>query len=371
MKQLMAGLLFLLCSSFLLIAEARDSFYQEIELFSNNSLTVINTNGPVTITSWNSRKMKINAVKMTYSWGGSSELSQVELKLYKNGDEVIVKTDIGNLDPESVVVMIDIRIPVGVPINSITTYDGQVSLKTTTGNTRIKAINSKIDVVDHMGSLTIDSSNGRISLEYIKGSVTVNSTNAPFIGIDIDGNTTVETTSGDIFLQDSGGTMGILTGKGKIDVENIYGSIRAETANGSITIIDIRGDVYGKSNRGTIRISDIDGFVSAWCEDGTVTIEDSFGISDVYNKNGSIRVDVEHVPAQGAKIYAGNGTVLSAVNPAIDLEVDAISRRGRVLIDSFRSVSKVTDEQYRITIGKASTKLLIEADNGNVTVTSM
>ena len=206
----------------------------------------------------------------------------------------------------------EVEVPQRTPVR-VDTSGGQVQASALRADASLETSGGAIRVTDHVGRLAASTSGGPIRLERVRGSATVE-------------------TSG-----------------GRIEARDIDGALRAMTSGGSIEIAGVTGDVRAETSGGSIRIHDAGGRIEA------------------ETSGGSVEASFRRGNARGGSLESAGGSVRVALDPAIDLSIEASSSAGSVRSE-LPVRGTVSRSSVRGTLGKGGNLLRLHTSAGSVEI---
>jgi DUF4097 and DUF4098 domain-containing protein YvlB len=207
----------------------------------------------------------------------------------------------------------EVELPARSPV-SVDTAGGHLEASGLRAEASLDTSGGSIKVLDHQGRLQADTSGGHIRLERIRGDAEVH-------------------TSG-----------------GRIEARDVDGDLSAETSGGSIEIADVSGDLRAETSGGSIRIRGAGGRVHA---------ETSGGSVDASFKAGN---------ARGGVLDSSAGSVRVALDPAVDLSIDASSSGGSVRSELPLKGGTQSRSALKGTLGRGGNLLRVHTSAGSVEI---
>ena len=199
----------------------------EYEADENTILEVSNVNGLVNITGWDGDTVKLRIIKSVNKIYGEDEFKKVEVNVNEIGNKLRIET-VYLENNVHVAVILDIKVPMYVTVESVQTINGGIYL-----------LNLK-------GDVQIDVTNGYITV------------------CGVDGYVAAKTVNGPITIRDTTGVNDIVTLNGVVDVElyDFKEDIEISTINGVMDIfinpeLDANLEMESKSIAGGISLNDM------------------------------------------------------------------------------------------------------------------
>jgi hypothetical protein len=205
--------------------------------------------------------------------------------------------------------------------------------------------------VPHATAVMADTAGGAIDLEGTRGEARL------------------DTSGGSISVTDVKGAIVADTSGGSIDIENVEGDVNADTSGGPITVRSVRGDVRADTSGGSISVVEATGDVQADTSGGSIEIREAGGRVVADTSGGGVQVSFARGNARGGTISTSGGGIRVALDPSIDLTIDASASGGTV---SSELPLKVKGEASRSILngmlGSGGAKLVIEASGGGIRI---
>jgi len=174
------------------------------------------------------------------------------------------------------------------------------------------------------------------------------------------GHVTVRSLEGDASLETSGG---------HIEVTELQGNLSAETSGGHISIKKISGNAKIETSGGHIEADGVDGNLIAETSGGHIEISAARGRVDADTSGGQVEVSFAKGNAHGGKIESSGGGITVAIDPNVDLSIDASTSGGSVRTDiPVKIVGKVKGSSIKGTLGKGGETLYVHTSGGSVSI---
>ncbi|WP_254536254.1 DUF4097 family beta strand repeat-containing protein [Halomarina litorea] len=185
-------------------------------------LVVENRNGAVTVERGDGESLVLSTTKRTRA--GRDHLDRVEVRTRTDGDRFVVeRVAVDGADDGEVTVDVTLAVPPGVPVASVTTANGAVSLSGTAGDTDVRTENGAVTAVDVDGRLSLRTSNGRIEAAGVRGYRDLRTENG-----EIDAS--VASMAGDLAVETTNGRVSLALDRA------LDARIDASTTNGRVTV---------------------------------------------------------------------------------------------------------------------------------------
>ncbi len=181
--------------------------------------------------------------------------------------------------------------------------------------------------------------------------------------------TTLQTGGGHISIKSLDGDQSVETSGGHIDAAEIQGNLTAETSGGHISIKKISGNAKVETSGGHIEAESVEGDLSAETSGGHIEVRDAKGRVDADTSGGHVEVSFAKGNAHGGKIESSGGGITVAVDPNVDLAIDASTSGGSVRTDiPVKVVGKVGSSSIKGTLGKGGEMLYVHTSGGSVSI---
>lgn len=224
----------------------------------------------------------------------------------------------------------EVRVPAETRLE-VDTSGGSVQLSGTRRGGELETSGGSVRAGDVRGNLNIDTSGGSITVERLEGDLRA------------------RTSGGSVRVSEVKGGVDVQTSGGNIEGDSLGGPVRARTSGGSVTLREIGADLNANSSGGSIRIADARGRV------------------DAQTSGGSIEADLSAGNASGGTMETSGGGIRVAVDPSVDLEIDASG--GPVTLDlPMRVQGEVSRRHLRGVLGSGGAMLRLHASGGSVRV---
>ena len=183
--------------------------------------------------------------------------------------------------------------------------------------------------------------------------------------------TDLQTGGGHIAVHALEGDANADTSGGHIEITDLKGNVTAETSGGHITLKKISGNAKVETSGGYIEADAVDGNLFAETSGGHIEIRDAKGRVDADTSGGHVEVGFAKGNAHGGKIESSGGGITVALDPDVDLAIDASTSGGSVSTDiPVKVVGKVNRSSIKGTLGKGGETLYVHTSGGSVTIGS-
>jgi putative adhesin len=199
---------------------------------------------------------------------------------------------------------------------------------------------TQVDVKTSGGSVEISRMHRDADLNTSGGSIKVS---------DFSANLRAHTSGGTIALREVSGNAKVDTSGGSIEGDALSGTLDARTSGGSIRLDKVRGDLLAHTSGGSIRIDDAGGKVDARTSGGSVDV--AFGKGN----------------ARGGELSTSGGGIRVAVDPSVNLDLEADTSSGRVVSDvPITTSGTLSSSHLHGKIGSGGETLRVHADGGPI-----
>lgn len=181
--------------------------------------------------------------------------------------------------------------------------------------------------------------------------------------------TAIETGGGHIELHALEADAHVETSGGHIEVTDLKANLAAETSGGHISLKSIAGNAKVETSGGHIEVHGIDGNLSAETSGGHIEVDGAKGRVDADTSGGHVEVGFAKGNARGGKIESSGGGITVAIDPNVDLVIDASTSGGSVRTDvPVKVVGKITSSSIQGTLGKGGETLYVHTSGGSVSI---
>jgi len=156
------------------------------------------------------------------------------------------------------------------------------------------------------------------------------------------------------------------TGGGDIRASQLEGNCEVHTSGGDVEVADLKGDLDGKTSGGDIRLRHLLGDVDVGTSGGDVRVEEASGRVDAHTSGGDIEVSFARGDARGGRIETSGGTIRVAIDPSVNLNLDASASGGDLTTDLPMKFSGITHSSLHATLGSGGESLRIHTSGGDI-----
>ncbi|HEX6852127.1 MAG TPA: DUF4097 family beta strand repeat-containing protein [Candidatus Polarisedimenticolaceae bacterium] len=198
-----------------------------------------------------------------------------------------------------------------------------------------------------------------------------NSERAPKFVVEVPSKADVEvdTGGGSVSVRDLEGAVAVDTSGGAILVEKVRGNARLDTAGGSIKVSGLDGSVLADTSGGSIRIAGVTGDIKADTSGGSISLDAIAGLVDADTSGGSISATFAKGNNRGGRLETSGGSIRVALDPTIDLRIDAEASGGGVSSElELTSTTTKSRSHLSGTFGKGGQVLRVETSGGSISI---
>ena len=185
----------------------------------------------------------------------------------------------------------------------------------------------------------------------------------------IKGDSDLRTSGGSVEVSDLAGKLRVETSGGHISLREVTGDARVGTSGGSIQVDSLSGSLHGNTSGGPIRISRVEGDVEAETSGGSIHIEGAGGHVIAKTSGGSIEVSFDRGNAKGGQLETSGGSVHAALDPRVNLTVDASASGGGVRSDlPITMVGQISTSSLHGSLGSGGAELRMHTSGGSIQI---
>jgi len=185
----------------------------------------------------------------------------------------------------------------------------------------------------------------------------------------IKGDSDVKTSGGSVEVSDFAGELRAETSGGHVSLREVTGSARVETSGGNIEVDSLSGSLRGHTSGGPIHLSRVDGDIDVDTSGGSIHIDDAGGRVIAKTSGGSIEVSFGRGNAKGGELETSGGSVRVAIDPKVNLTVDASASGGGVRSSlPLTVVGHISSSNLHGTLGSGGAELRMHTSGGSVEI---
>lgn len=195
----------------------------------------------------------------------------------------------------------------------------------------------------------VKTSGGSVEISRLRRDADLNTSGGSIKVSEFSANLRAHTSGGTIALQEVSGNAKVDTSGGAIEGDTVSGTLDARTSGGSIRLDKVTGDLLAHTSGGSIRINDAGGKVDASTSGGSV---------DVAFAKGN---------ARGGEVETSGGGIRVALDPSVNLDLEADTSSGRVVSDlPITTSGTISSSHLHGKIGSGGETLRVHADGGPI-----
>ena len=159
---------------------------------------------------------------------------------------------------------------------------------------------------------------------------------------------------------------------GSVEVKNHAGGLEAESSGGSVRVVKAVGDVRADSAGGSVEVQDVNGAVTLSSAGGSVRIERVTGKIKASASGGGVEAVLAPGNAAGGTIESAGGGIRVAIDPAVNLSLDASAAGGSVVTDlPVRMKGEASRNDLKGDLGQGGPLLSLEASGGGIRIEAL
>jgi DUF4097 and DUF4098 domain-containing protein YvlB len=215
--------------------------------------------------------------------------------------------------------------------------------------------------------INVSAQHGDVHLSEIAGAVQMHFSGGKhdFSAHQVDGDVTTDGDCNDLTLSEVKGKVNqngeIL---GDVHIENVGGSIHLHTSVTDLQVAALPGDLTLDSD--DLRISEAKGLVHVVTHSKDVDLDQIYGDSSVEDRDGTI--SLEPAGAYSVDAKNGKGDIVVTLPPNASGTVDGRTRNGDIITEYGLAVSGEENKTVTGHIGSGSSKIILDAENGDVRI---
>lgn len=187
----------------------------------------------------------------------------------------------------------------------------------------------------------------------------------------LEGDAKLSTSGGHIDVESLVGNLNAETSGGHIALKTIKGDAKVETSGGHIEVEDVTGSLYGETSGGHIELANVGKDIHVETSGGGIEIRGAHGRVEADTSGGGVEVSFAKGNARGGKIESSGGHIRVAVDPNVDLQIDASTSGGSVRSDvPVKVVGKISGSSIKGSLGKGGELLYVHTSGGSVTISA-
>jgi hypothetical protein len=157
------------------------------------------------------------------------------------------------------------------------------------------------------------------------------------------------------------------TGGGDIRASHLEGDAELHTSGGDVEVTDLKGNLEVRTSGGDITLRQLTGDLDVGTSGGDVRAEDATGRVDIHTSGGDIEVSLVRGNSRGGQIETSGGTIRVALDPSVNLALDASASGGDLTTDLPLKVSgKLSHSTLHATLGSGGETLRLHTSGGDI-----
>lgn len=178
----------------------------------------------------------------------------------------------------------------------------------------------------------------------------------------------LSTAGGSIKVSDLTANLKAHTSGGSIDLRQITGNAHVDTSGGAIQGDSIGGRLDARTSGGPITLDDIKGDLLAHTSGGSIRISNAGGKVDANTSGGSVEVAFAQGNSRGGIVETSGGGVRVALDPHVNLTLDASTSSGPVRTTGvpIQVLGTISPSHIHGTIGSGGETLRLHSDGGSI-----
>lgn len=242
-----------------------EPFEQTVAIAPGGLVSLENTNGHVTVETWNRDEVLVSAVKKARAHGLDDAfeiLKEIEIRVTESAGGVKIETELprgGWMRGSSASVEYELKVPASASLD-LKSVNGRIAVEGVNGDVILKTTNGAIHAARLGGDLLAETTNGKIEALGVAGALVAETTNGG-----IDAEITAATLAHDVELSTSNGGVTLTLAPSvaaRIDARAGNGSVKSDLTLGRVER-EKRNALSGALNGGgpTIRVRTSNGSI--------------------------------------------------------------------------------------------------------------
>ncbi len=180
----------------------------------------------------------------------------------------------------------------------------------------------------------------------------------------------LNTSGGSINVSDLAANLKAHTSGGSIELKRVRGDARIDTSGGGIEGNSLAGSIEARTSGGSVEFDEVKGDLLAHTSGGSIRIENAGGKVDAHTSGGSVEVGFAKGNARGGEVGTSGGGVRVALDPAVNLNLEASTSSGAVTMDNLQVTVTGTISTSHLSgkIGSGGETLRVHSDGGPVRI---
>ena len=162
-------------------------------------------------------------------------------------------------------------------------------------------------------------------------------------------------------------SLDLKTGGGDVRVSNLEGDFHVKTSGGDVEVTDVKGDLDAVTSGGDMRVRQLTGNLVLRTSGGDIRAEGISGHVDVHTGGGDVEVSLLRGNAQGGEVETSGGEISVALDPVVNLELEASAGGGDIDSNLQMTVTgNLSPSSLRGTLGKGGQLLRLHTSSGDI-----
>ncbi|HEV2493499.1 MAG TPA: DUF4097 family beta strand repeat-containing protein [Terriglobia bacterium] len=179
----------------------------------------------------------------------------------------------------------------------------------------------------------------------------------------------LNTSGGSIKVSDFSAGLRAHTSGGSITLQGVSGNAKVDTSGGAIEGDSLSGTLDARTSGGSIRLDKVTGDLLAHTSGGSIRIDDAGGKVDARTSGGSVDVAFAKGNARGGELETSGGGIRVALDPSVNLDLEADTSSGRVVSDlPITTSGTISSSHLHGKIGSGGETLRVHADGGPIRI---
>jgi DUF4097 and DUF4098 domain-containing protein YvlB len=156
------------------------------------------------------------------------------------------------------------------------------------------------------------------------------------------------------------------TGGGDIRASHLEGDAELHTSGGDVEVSELKGSLQARTSGGDIVLRQLTGDVEVGTAGGDVRAEEATGRVDARTSGGDIDISLARGNAHGGEIETSGGTIRVALDPSVNLNLDASASGGDLTTDLPVKAGHIGHSSLRGTLGSGGETLRLHTSGGDI-----
>jgi hypothetical protein len=162
------------------------------------------------------------------------------------------------------------------------------------------------------------------------------------------------------------------TSGGSIEVSGLGGNLDAHTSGGPIRLREVTGEARIETSGGGIEVASLEGSLRAHTSGGPIHIDRVTGYVEARTSGGPVHVNFGRGNARGGDVESSGGSIEVAVDPSVNLDIDASTSGGSVSTDlPLRVVGRISTSSLHGSLGSGGETLRLHTSGGSIHIRAL